>query len=99
MADVSVLDVLLYEEPIGTLIGLPGDRTIFAFNDTYIEDENRHVPGLYLRSAQRRQPNRIFGPGTQSNHGVFECRCHSESIGSVRRVSSTNIRHEPSLHG
>jgi serine/threonine-protein kinase HipA len=54
MADVSVLDVLLYEEPIGTLTGVSGDRTLFAFSDTYIEDENRHVPGLYLRSAQRR---------------------------------------------
>jgi serine/threonine-protein kinase HipA len=49
MADVSVLDVLLYEEPIGTLTGLPGDRTLFAFNDRYIEDENRHVLGLHFK--------------------------------------------------
>ena len=41
MADVSVLDVLLYDEPIGTLTYLGGDRTLFAFNDAYIQDGNR----------------------------------------------------------
>ena len=46
MADVSVLDVLLYDEPIGTLTRVGGDRTLFAFNDAYIEDENRPVLGL-----------------------------------------------------
>ena len=46
MADVSVLDVLLYDEPIGTLTRVPGDRILFAFNDAYIEDENRPVLGL-----------------------------------------------------
>jgi serine/threonine-protein kinase HipA len=46
MADVSVLDVLLYDAPIGTLTHVGGDRTLFAFNDVYIEDENRPVLGL-----------------------------------------------------
>lgn len=46
MADVSVLDVLLYDEPIGTLTHVGGDRTLFAFNDAYIEDDNRPVLGL-----------------------------------------------------
>jgi serine/threonine-protein kinase HipA len=59
MADVSVLDVLLYEEPIGTLIGVPGDRTLFAFNDRYIEDENRHV--LLLKPVARRTYEDLSG--------------------------------------
>lgn len=46
MADVSVLEVLLYDEPIGTLTRVSGDRTLFAFEDAYIEDINRSVLGL-----------------------------------------------------
>ena len=46
MADVSVLDVLLYDEPIGTLTHIGGDRTLFAFNETYIQDDGRPVLGL-----------------------------------------------------
>lgn len=46
MADVSILEVLLYEEPIGTLTHVGGDRTLFAFNDSYIEDIERPVLGL-----------------------------------------------------
>ncbi len=46
MPDVSVLDVLLYGAPIGTLTNVGGDRTLFAFNDAYIAEENRPVLGL-----------------------------------------------------
>lgn len=46
MADVTVLNVLLYGEPIGTLTRVGGDRTIFAFNDDYIADNNRSILGL-----------------------------------------------------
>ena len=46
MADVSVLEVLLHGEPIGTLTRIGGDRTIFAFNDAYVEDEHRPVLSL-----------------------------------------------------
>jgi len=46
MADVTVLDVLLYDQPIGTLTRVGGDRILFAFNDDYIADENRLVLGL-----------------------------------------------------
>ena len=46
MSDVSVLDVRLYDEPIGTLTHIGGDRTLFAFNDTYIQDNDRPVLGL-----------------------------------------------------
>lgn len=46
MADVTVLDVLLYGQPVGTLTRVGGDRVLFAFNDDYIADKNRPVLGL-----------------------------------------------------
>jgi serine/threonine-protein kinase HipA len=46
MAEVSVLEVLLHDEPIGTLTCVGDDRTLFAFNDAYIRDRNRPVLGL-----------------------------------------------------
>lgn len=46
MADVSVLEILLYGKPIGTLTRLSGDRTLFAFNEDYIADETRPTLGL-----------------------------------------------------
>ena len=46
MADVNVLDVLLHDEPIGTLTRVDGDRILFAFKDTYVANENRPVLGL-----------------------------------------------------
>jgi len=46
MADVSVLDVLLYGEPIGTLTYVGDDRTLFAFNEAYLEDTDRPVLSL-----------------------------------------------------
>ncbi len=49
MADVSVLDVLLYDEPIGTLTRVGGDRSLFAFNDAYIEDADPPVLGLSFK--------------------------------------------------
>lgn len=51
MADVSVLNVLLYDEPIGTLTRVSGDRTLFAFNDSYVNDENRPVLGLGFKDS------------------------------------------------
>jgi serine/threonine-protein kinase HipA len=41
MADLSVLDVLLHDKEIGTLTLLAGDRSLFAFNQGYIDDANR----------------------------------------------------------
>lgn len=46
MADVAVLDVYLHGEPIGALTNVGGDRTIFAFNDAYIDDSDRPTLGL-----------------------------------------------------
>lgn len=49
MADVNVLNVLLYGEPIGTLTRLQGDRSLFAFNESYIEDADGPTLGLRFR--------------------------------------------------
>jgi len=46
MASISVLEVLLHGKPVGTLTNVGGDRTIFAFNDTYIDDPERPTLGL-----------------------------------------------------
>ena len=46
MSDVAILNVLLHGVPIGTLTRVAGDRTLFAFNEAYIADENRPVLGL-----------------------------------------------------
>ena len=46
MTDVHVLDVLLHDEPIGTLTRVNGDRILFAFKDAYVADKNRAVLGL-----------------------------------------------------
>jgi serine/threonine-protein kinase HipA len=61
MAEVSVLDILLYGERIGTLTNVPGDRILFAFNETYINDVNRPVLGLHFKDALG---NLITGVGT-----------------------------------
>ena len=49
MADVSVLAVLFYGEPIGTLTNVGGDRTIFAFSEAYIDNPDRPTLGLAFK--------------------------------------------------
>jgi serine/threonine-protein kinase HipA len=46
MPDVSVLDVRLYRQSIATLTHLQGDRTIFAFNQDYVENVSRPTLSL-----------------------------------------------------
>lgn len=46
MRDVPVLEVRLYGEPIGSLTRVGGDRILFAFNDGYIENDQRPVLSL-----------------------------------------------------
>ena len=46
MTDVHVLEVLLHGDPIGTLTRVGGDRTLFAFNDSYVGDSSRPVISL-----------------------------------------------------
>jgi len=49
MPDVTVLDVLLHDEPIGTLTRVAGDRTLFAFNDAYIGNDDRATLSLSFK--------------------------------------------------
>lgn len=49
MPDVSVLDVHLYGKPIATLTLVQGDRTIFAFNQDYVEDHGRPTLSLSFK--------------------------------------------------
>ena len=51
MADVNVLEILLYNEPIGTLTQVQGDRSIFAFNEDYIEDGARPTLSLSFKDS------------------------------------------------
>ncbi len=51
MPDVTVLEILLYGEPIGSLTWLPGDRSIFAFNESYIEDAERPTLSLSFKNS------------------------------------------------
>jgi len=49
MADVTILEVLLYGSPLGTLTRVAGDKTLFAFNEAYIADDNRPTLGLHFK--------------------------------------------------
>ena len=51
MADLSVLDVLLHGDRIGTLTHLPGERTLFAFTQSYIDNPNRPTLSLSFKEA------------------------------------------------
>lgn len=47
--DVSVLDILLHGARIGTLTRTAGDRTLFAFTDSYIADRQRPTLSLSFK--------------------------------------------------
>ena len=50
-ARLTVLDVLLHGQAIGTLTLLPGDQILFAFNQVYIDDPNRPTLSLSFKDA------------------------------------------------
>ena len=51
MADVSILEVRLYDRPIGTLTHVQGDRTLFAFNAEYVADPARPILSLAFKDS------------------------------------------------
>lgn len=72
MAEVSVLEVALYGEPIGTLTLLPGDQTLFAFHQDYIDDPERPTLSLSFKDQfggliQEIRPTRTRVPPFFSN--------------------------------
>jgi len=54
MADIHILDVELYGEKIGTLTLLPGDRTLFAFDEGYIANPERPTLSLSFKDVHGR---------------------------------------------
>jgi serine/threonine-protein kinase HipA len=50
-APVAVLEVLLHGQLIGTLTNIPGDRTVFAFEESYIADRNRPTLSLSFKDG------------------------------------------------
>lgn len=51
MPDVSVLSVRLYGEEIGTITHVGNEKTLFAFNDAYIENRERPTLGLQFKDS------------------------------------------------
>src|SRR5690606_10998619 len=49
MPDVSVLSVRLYDEEIGTITYVGGERTLFAFNEAYVANPARPTLGLQFK--------------------------------------------------
>jgi serine/threonine-protein kinase HipA len=49
---VSVLEVFLHGQSIGTLTRTAGDTSLFAFNSRYIEDEGRSTLGLSFKTRE-----------------------------------------------
>jgi serine/threonine-protein kinase HipA len=46
MSDALVLDIYLHDRPIGKITRIDGDRSIFAFDDAYLADEDRPTLSL-----------------------------------------------------
>ena len=53
MSDFAALDILLYEEKIGTLTHLPGDRNLFTFSQEYIDNLDRPTLSLSFNDRLR----------------------------------------------
>lgn len=51
MTEISALHILLHGKQIGTLSVLPSDRSIFSFEDDYINDKNRDTLGLSFKNS------------------------------------------------
>lgn len=51
MPDLSVLSVRLYGEDIGTITYVGTEKTLFAFNDAYVENRDRPTLGLQFKDS------------------------------------------------
>ncbi|WP_282045875.1 type II toxin-antitoxin system HipA family toxin [Roseibium album] len=50
MTDINAIDIHLHGNKIGALNVLPGDRSIFSFEQDYIEDKNRDTLSLSFKN-------------------------------------------------
>ena len=51
MSNPRVLEVALYGRRIGTLTLLPGDQTLFVFDQAYVDDRKRPTLSLSFKDA------------------------------------------------
>ena len=51
MSNVSTLHVLLYGELVGTITDVGSDRSLFAFTESYMADQNRPILSLGFKDA------------------------------------------------
>lgn len=51
MPDVSMLSVRLYGEEVGTITYVGAEKTLFAFNDAYVENPERPTLGLQFKDG------------------------------------------------
>ncbi len=51
MADISVLNILLHGDHIGALTNVGHDRSLFSFNESYIQNKNRSTLGLRFKDS------------------------------------------------
>ena len=51
MTDVSTLTVRLYGQAIGSLTYIGGERSLFAFHETYVRDSERATLSLSVKLA------------------------------------------------
>jgi len=51
MADVSVLNILLHGERVGTLTNVGHDRTLFSFSEAYIQNAGRPTLGMRFKDS------------------------------------------------
>ena len=49
MSEIVALDILLHDRRIGRIAGVEGDRSIFAFDDDYLADQDRPTLSLAYR--------------------------------------------------
>jgi serine/threonine-protein kinase HipA len=49
MSEIKALDILLHEHRIGRIARLDGDRSIFTFDEAYLEDQDRPTLSLAYR--------------------------------------------------
>ncbi|MCX6990500.1 MAG: type II toxin-antitoxin system HipA family toxin [Chlamydiae bacterium] len=51
MSEIKVLKVLLYNDTIGTLTHLPGDKNLFAFDEGYVNNPSRPILSLSFKGS------------------------------------------------
>ncbi len=79
MSDVSVLYVRLHEKIIGTLTRVAGDRSLFSFNQEYINDSDRSTLSLCFKD--------VFGE-LRTDVKPLRCICLTKTDPFTRQILS-----------